>query len=103
MRRKIAVADRLHDGAHGGGRVGDGANLRQLERHRPIARARADAVDAQADRRDIPVLREPDQLLDDLRAVAVEHALRGERALVARAARASGWVAALASLERHGA
>jgi hypothetical protein len=74
---------------------------RKLERNCPIASVRRDAVEANADRRDVAPLGHLDGLPDDLLGLALEQPFGEDGGLAARAFRPSGRISALFRLKCH--
>jgi len=96
------VCESLRDGIDRRRRVRKRDEGRHIEVERPVTQARRDAVQAGAQRRAVAAQRAGDRRARHLAGAVAEHLFGNDRRLVARPARASRRIAAVAGLEGHG-
>jgi hypothetical protein len=95
------VRKSLRDGIDRRRRVGERDQLGKIEVERPVTKARQEAVHAGAQRRRVAVDRVGDRRPRHRAGAVGEQLLGDDRGLVARSARASRRIAALAGLKTH--
>jgi hypothetical protein len=98
---ELAVRKSLRDGVDRNRRVGERDQPGEIEVERPMTQARGDAVHAGAQRRRVAVERAGDRRARQLASAVIEQLLGDDGGLVARSARASRRIAALAGLKTH--
>jgi hypothetical protein len=98
---ELAMRKSLRDGVDRNRRVGERDQTGEIEVERPVTQARHEAVHAGAQRRRVAVERTGDRRLRQVAGAVVEQLLGDDGGLVARSARASRRIAALAGPEGH--